>query len=194
VLDNCESVLPDRGGLTVSLMPADDKDAATAIFALCRRLLDADPRTRLVFTTREPMPAPFDHRERERELGALDRTDAIELVSEVMKQNGWTPPKTDPGSDPSEITDLVDAWNRQARALVLLAREVARRGVRATTADLRKLMAELEQKHLGDRENSLYASVELSMRRLSPESRQQIQVLGVCQGGVHLPILGMLTG
>jgi len=69
---------------------------------------------------------------------------------------------------------------------VLLAREVARRGVKATTANVRELMADLERKHPGDRENSLYASVELSLRRLSPESRERVKVLGVCHGGVHL--------
>lgn len=127
-------------------------------------------------------------------MGALDRPDAIELVGEVMKQNGWTPPATDPGGTPQEITDLVEAVHCHARALVLLAGEVARRGVKSTTANLRVLMAELERKHPGDRENSLYASVELSLRRLSPESRQHIKVLGVCHGGIHLPILAMLTG
>ena len=80
----------------------------------------------------------------------------------------------------------MEAVNRHARALVLLAREVARRGVRATTGDLRSLMADLQRKHPGDRENSLYASVELSLRRLSTESREHVRVLAVCQGGVHL--------
>ena len=80
-------------------------------------------------------------------MGALERTDAIELVSEVMKRTGWTPPVGDSGSTPHEITELVDAVNRHARALVLLTREVARRGVKATTENLRELMAELERKH-----------------------------------------------
>jgi tetratricopeptide (TPR) repeat protein len=195
VLDNCESVLPERGNPTDRSDPTDlsAPDAATAIFALCQRLLNADSRTRLVFTTREPLPEPFDHRGRERELGALDRNDAIELVSEVMKQNGWTPPADDAGGTPQEITDLVEAVNRHARALVLLAREVARRGVKATTGDLRSLMAHLQRTHPGDRENSLYASVELSLRRLSKESREHVRVLAVCQGGIHLAILVELT-
>ncbi|HEX3551724.1 MAG TPA: CHAT domain-containing protein [Thermoanaerobaculia bacterium] len=190
VIDNCESVLPERGE---PIAPGSE-DASSAIFALCWRLLDAPPRTtRLVFTTREPLPPPFAAGKCERELGALDRNDAIELVSEVMKQNGWTPPG-DTGSTPQEVTDLVEAVNRHARALVLLAREVARRGVQATTGDLRSLMAGLEQKHPGDRENSLYASVELSLRRLSADSRVHVRALAVCQGGVHLEVLEMLTG
>lgn len=188
VLDNCESVLPERTAAS------DSEDASSAIFTLCQRLLEADPHTRLVFTTREPLPAPFDHRGRERELGALDRNDAIELVSEVMKQNGWTPPHDDAGNTPQEITELVEAVHRHARALVLLAREVAHGGVKATTGDLRSLMAHLERKHPGDRENSLYASVELSLRRLAKESREHVRVLAVCQGGVQLDVLEMFSG
>ncbi len=181
VLDNCESVL-------------NAGDALTSLVHLWKHLGEADPRTRLVFTTREPLPAPFNHKGRERELGALDRADAIELVSEVMKQNSWTPPAADPGGTPQEIADLVEAVNCHARALVLLAREVAQRGVKATTENLRTLMADLERKHPGDRENSLYASVELSLHRLKLENRKLISVLAVCQGGVHLAILGILTG
>jgi len=194
VLDNCESVLPERSEPAAAPPAPAAEDSAVAIFNLSRRLLAADPRTRLIFTTREPLPAPFDAAGRERELGALDRRDAIELVSEVMKQNGWTPPDDEAGSTPQEITDLVEAVNRHARALVLLAREVARRGVKATTGDLRALMAGLECKHPGDRENSLFASVELSLRRLSEDSREHVRALGVCQGGVHLGVLEEFTG
>jgi len=69
---------------------------------------------------------------------------------------------------------------------VLLAREVARQGVRSTTANLHRLMADLEQKHPGDRENSLYASIELSLRRLPAEMREQIKPLGLFHSGVHV--------
>jgi tetratricopeptide (TPR) repeat protein len=194
VVDNCESVLPERGGPVVAPGPGDARDVSAEIFDLCRRLLEADPRTRVVFTSRELLPAPFDHPGRVRELGALDQTDAVELVGEVMKLNGWMPPGHDSGDTPEQISDLVEAVNRHARALVLLAGEVARGGVKATTDDLRALMAHLEQQHPGDRENSLYASVELSLRRLTAESRQQVRALAVCHGGVHLVILSMLTG
>jgi tetratricopeptide (TPR) repeat protein len=190
VVDNCESVLPEQAQVDVA---PDAPDVSSAIFAMCRRLVEADPRTRLIFTTRESLPAPFDNPRLQLELRALGSRDAIELVGEVMKQNGWTPPSDDTG-DSQEITDLVDAVNRHARALVLLAGEVARGGVKATTEDLRSLMAQLEHQHPGDRENSLYASVELSLRRLSTESRQHVRALAVCYGGVNLGILGPLAG
>ncbi len=191
VLDNCESVLPEREEPAAA---PPGEDAARVILSLCQRLLEADPRARLIFTTREPLPPPFADARRELELGALGREDAIELVSEVMKQNGWTPPADDAGSTPQEIEDLVEAVHRHARALVLLAKEIARGGVKATTGDLRSLMADLDRKHPGDRENSLYASVALSLRRLSSASREHVRALAVCQGGVYLGVLRVLTG
>jgi len=180
---------PPEGGT-----PNTTPDAITELFALCRKLLDADPATRIVFTSRESLPAPFDNKRREIALGALSRTDAIALVAEVMKQEGLIPKSEDPGGDPQEITDLVEAVNRHARALVLLAREVARTGVRATTENLHQLMAELDKKYPGNRENSLYASVELSLRRLSPETRAQIKPLAVFHGGAQINVLGLMLG
>jgi tetratricopeptide (TPR) repeat protein len=138
------------------------------------------------------LPAPFHHKQREVGLGALSRADAVELVCEVLRQEGRAPKHDDAGNTPQEITDLVEAVNRHARALTLLAREISRGGVRATTENLRQLMAELHRRHPNDRENSLYASVELSLRRLPLAWREQVRVLGVFQGGVHLGVLQMM--
>jgi tetratricopeptide (TPR) repeat protein len=167
----------------VSLAAAPIKE----LFALCSQLLAASPATRLLFTTREALPAPFD--QHAIGLGALSRADAIALVGQVLAQAGLTPKADDPGGTPQEISDLVEAVDRHARALVLLAREVARRGVRATTDNLRALMADLQRKHPGDRENSLYASVELSLRCLPPDIRERVRGLGVFYGGAHLNIM-----
>jgi tetratricopeptide (TPR) repeat protein len=188
VLDNLESVLPAFGVQSLAAAPIEE------LFALAQTLLDADPATRILFTSREALPAPFDHRRRAIEIGALTQDDAVELVSQVMAQEGWTPPQSDAGETAAEIIDLVEAVNRHARALVLLAREVARQGVRATTANLRALMAELERKHPGQRENSLYASVELSLRRLPAGMREQIKGLAVFQGGAHVVVMAQVLG
>ena len=189
VLDNLESVLPDAEG------PAPPGAAPVEeLFGLCQALLGAHGATRLAFTSREPLPAPFDHGRRDRPLGALTRNDAVKLVEQVMARAGWEPPEADPGATPQEITDLVEAVNRHPRALVLLAREVARRGVRATTENLHGLMRELHQKHPDDRERSLFASVELSLRRLPAAMRQQVRGLAVFHGGAHLSALAHVLG
>ena len=189
VLDNLESVLPDQTG-----QQPPGAAPLPELFDLCRKLLDASPATRIVFTTREPLPEPFDRRGNEVALGALAREDAVALVGEVLKQEGLTPKVDDPGGDPKEITDLVEAVDRHARALVLLARELARGGVRATTDNLRRLMADLDRKHPGDRENSLYASLELSLRRLPPATREQLTPLAVFHGGAQLDVLMQMLG
>ena len=189
VLDNLESVLPDREGhLPAGAAPVEE------LLNLCRSLLDASPATRLVFTTRESLPAPFDDRRREIYLGALAREDAVRLVGEVMKGEGHEPKEDDPGREPREVAELVESVGRHARALVLLAGEVARRGVRATTENLRGLMEGLHERFPGARENSLYASVELSLRRLPPQSRERVKALAAFHGGAHLAVLGQVLG
>jgi hypothetical protein len=178
VLDNLESVLPDsEGRLPAGAAPVEE------LLGLCRNLLEAGPKTRLVFTTREPLPAPFDDRRREISVGALAPEDAVRLVGEVMKREGQEPKAEDTGGEPQEVVELVEAVGRHARALTLLAGEVARQGVRATTENLRRLMERLHERFPGDRENSLYASVELSLQRLPAESREKVKVLAAFHGG-----------
>lgn len=188
VLDNFESLLPSADATETSTIAESREE----ILKLAQDLLNADPSTRIIFTSREPLPSPFDHTRRDVPLGALDRTDAIALVSEVMKQEGLEPKADDPGGTPKEIEELVDAVNCHARALELLARELAKQGVRATTENLSRLMAELDHRHPGNRQNSLYASIELSLRRLPPEMREQARALAVFHGGAHLMVLDHL--
>ena len=152
------------------------------IFRLCQNLLAAADRTRLVFTSREALPAPFDHPRRVAKLGELDRGDAIELVMQVLKEAGDEAKHDALGNVPQHVSELVETVGGHARALTLLAR-VAGEGVRATTGNIRALLEEQERKHPGDRENSLYASVALSLRRLPPPLRAQCRALGVFHGG-----------
>lgn len=184
VLDNLESVLPDSTG-----QPPPAAAPIKDLFNLCNRLIDADDATRLLFTTREPLPAPFDDRRRAVSLGRLSKEDAVELVSQAMARAGLEPSPADPGSTPEDITELVTAVDGHARALVLLVGQIAETGVRATTADLQKLMARMHKRHPDDRERSLYASVELSLRRLPPEMREQVKALAVFHGGAHMHVV-----
>jgi tetratricopeptide (TPR) repeat protein len=184
VLDNMESVLPDATGK----LPEGVATIAE-LLRLCEALRDAHPATRLLFTSREALPPPFNHPRQTVRLSTLDRNDAIELVSQVLAQAGLSPHPNDPGQTPQEIIDLVEAVNCHPHALVLFAPDVSRLGVKATTNDLQQVMATLDQQHPGDRENSLYASVELSLRRLPAALRQQAQALAVFHGGAHPLVL-----
>jgi len=186
VFDNMESVLPDHTGIN----PAGAADV-TELLELGQRLLAASNRCRLIFTSRERLPKPFAADLNTVELRRLSEDEAIKLVEQVMAQNGWQPPASDNASTPQEVTELVDTVNRHPRALVLLAREVAA-GVRATTENVARLMAKLEAQNPKDRENSLYASVALSLNRLPPEVREPVNRLAVFHGGGQLAIMAMV--
>jgi len=171
VIDNMESLLADTTN-------------KQAVLDMLARLTEA----KLLFTTREALPEPFHHKAREIELGELSLNDAKSLVMQVMNNEGLSLRHDDAGNTPQEVDNLVQSVGCHARALVLLARELAQRGVIATTANVREIMEDLERRYPGQRENSLFASVELSLQRLSPVIRQQIVGLAVFQGGGYYQI------
>jgi tetratricopeptide (TPR) repeat protein len=111
-----------------------------------------------------------------------------------MKREGLELKATDAGGDRQEVVELVDAVGCHARSLVLLAREVARQGVKASTENLLRIMAELHEKFPRDRDNSLYASVELSMSRLPLSAREKIKSLAAVHGGVHVDVFKKILG
>jgi tetratricopeptide (TPR) repeat protein len=159
VIDNVESILasgPDE------------------ILRLCAKLAGTG-ETRVVFTTREALPEPFAGNELR--IGRLDRDTAIRLLGNLLPHA--------PQSDETEqdLENLVEAVGGHARSLVLIAREVGAAGVRHATQNLVPVLRAIEAKNPGDRENSLLASAELSLRRLPPEIRQAIRPLSVFQGG-----------
>uniref|UniRef100_UPI004057466C CHAT domain-containing protein n=1 Tax=Candidatus Electrothrix sp. TaxID=2170559 RepID=UPI004057466C len=188
LFDNMESVLPDHAGQK----PASAADV-DELLDLCRKLAAAAPDCRLLFTSREALPSPFAGIKNRVELGRLDRYEAIKLVEQVMALHGWEPPVDDSATTPEEIDELVETVNCHPRALVLLAREAVN-GVRVTAESATELMARLEAANPGDRENSLYASVELSLRRLPPEMREQVKGLAVFHGGGSLVVMKMVLG
>jgi tetratricopeptide (TPR) repeat protein len=192
VMDNMESILlpPYLLDETPKALTEDARRELDAILKLCARL-QTKGDTRLLFTSREMLPAPFEAERHRRELHQLDREDAVKLVERVLNAAGG-----DAGapSDAAreEIEQLVEAVNCHARTLALLAPALRRRGVEATRASLVELMAEMEQKFPGSREQSVFASVELSLQRLSATNRERARVLGVFHGGVDLYALRVM--
>lgn len=169
VIDNVESIL-------------DDKKALEEILELCGTLGKAG-QTRLIFTTREVLPAPFA--DNVLQIGRLDPDSAIRLVGNVL------PKAPAAGASQEDLERLVEAVGGHARSLVLIAREVGAVGVRHATENLREVMRSIEAKHPGERENSLLASAELSLRRLPEEIRQLIRPLSVFRGGGGLGAIGL---
>jgi tetratricopeptide (TPR) repeat protein len=206
VIDNMESVLLPPYLDTPELLSEEAALELQAILALAERLLRAG-ETRLVFTSREALPAPFDATRQRWELRQLGKADAVALIERSLAAGeGSGAQGAGAGAAAlearrEEIEALVAAVQGHARTLALLAPELRRRGVAATQAALVELMEQMQQQvaHLPAddprrREQSLFASVELSLRRLSAANRERARVLGVFHGGVDLDALRWMTG
>jgi tetratricopeptide (TPR) repeat protein len=204
VIDNMESVLLPPYLESPELLSEEAALELQEILALAQRLLRAG-ETRLVFTSREALPAPFDAQRQRWELRQLGKADAVALIERSLAA-GEGNDVTGAGATAlearrEEIEALVDAVQGHARTLALLAPELRRRGVAATQAALVELMEKMEQRVAQlpaddprRREQSLFASVELSLRRLSGANRERVRVLGVFHGGVQLGVLQTMTG
>jgi tetratricopeptide (TPR) repeat protein len=188
VLDNMESILVPPYIERPEALSEEAGHALAAILGLCQRL-NGQGDTRLIFTSREALPAPFDGELNRRELHQLAREDAVKLVERVLNQEA-AGTATDAAAE--AIEQLVDAVHCHARTLALLAPSLRSRGVDATQKSLVELMAEMERRFPGSREKSVYASVELSLRRMSPENRERAKVLGVFHGAVQLDVLRVM--
>ena len=188
VVDNLESILQPAylAADTPDALAEDNRRDLKAILALCERL-NRLGETRLVFTSREALPPPFDGEINLRELHRLHRLDAVRLIQRVVSESSATASVAD--VELAAIEELVEAVHGHARTLALLAPALQRLGVTATREALVELMADMDRRFPGQREKSLFASVELSLRRLSPEARQRLRVLGVFHGGVELNAL-----
>jgi tetratricopeptide (TPR) repeat protein len=179
VFDNMESILPSMQGLMTV-----DPQIIQDVVQLSQHVLNIGS-TRILFTSREPLPPPFDKQSQTCHLGRLSTTDAIQLVKEAMKQAQLMPKEMPDGSPDPDVERLVTSVNCHARSLVLLAPHVHKLGVDQTGDALNQLMAELHAQYPDDRERSLYASVELSLRRLPEDVRQAVDLLAVFHGGVN---------
>jgi tetratricopeptide (TPR) repeat protein len=192
VMDNMESVLlpPFMVEETPEALSEEAGEELKAILALCERLLKVSD-TRLIFTSREPLPTPFDAERNRRELLQLDREDAVKLVERVLNAVGGDAGASSDAAR-EEIEQLVDAVNCHARTLALLAPALRSHGVEGTRESLVQLMADMEKQFPGSREKSVFASVELSLRRMSAVNRGRALVFGVFQGAVDLDVLAMM--
>jgi len=90
--------------------------------------------------------------------------------------------------------ELIEAVRGHAASLVLLAPQLPDLDMSRLTAELHRLMAEMEAKHPNERERSLFASVALSVNRLPKEMLQDVQALAVFQGGAQLWVWSQVLG
>lgn len=186
VIDSMESILLPPYVETSEVLSEEAQRELMAVLALCARLQKTG-ETRLVFTSREAMVAPFDAKRRGRELHRLDSEDAVKLVERALNAETENGAGLDAARE--SIEALVDAVHGHARTLALLAPSLRSQGVDATRESLVELMNAMEKKFPGSREHSLFASVELSLRRMSLASREKVRALGVFFGAIDLDVL-----
>ncbi|MBL8052289.1 MAG: tetratricopeptide repeat protein [Nitrospira sp.] len=190
VVDNMESILLPPYLETPELLSEEADRELKTVLALCERLVKVGD-TRLVFTSREALPAPFDASRHRRELHQLDREDAVKLIERVLNVAGGDGGGVNEATR-EQIEQLVETVHCHARTLTLLAPVLRSRGVEATRASLAELMVEMEKKFPGSREQSVFASVELSLRRMSEVNRGRARVLGLFHGGFHLGVFRLM--
>jgi CHAT domain len=188
VVDNMESILLPPYVETPEALSEEAGRELKAILAVCERLLTVGD-TRIVFTNREALPAPSNADRHRRELHRLDREDAVKLVERALNADNGAGAGATLDAARESIEALVDAVHGHARTLALLAPSIRGRGVDATRGALVELIAAMEKQFHGSREHSLFASVELSLRRMSSANRDKARVLGVFHGGVDLDVL-----
>lgn len=190
VVDNMENILLPPFITAPQLLSEEAQRELTAILDLCARL-NRIGQSRILFTSREALPAPFDGQRQRIELHQLARDDAVKLVERVLNEDGQVAGSAADAAT-EVIEELVEAVHCHARTLALLAPALRSRGVNHTRAALVELMTEMERTFPGSREQSLFASLELSLRRLSPDNRERVKVLGVFHGGVDLDVLRIM--
>jgi tetratricopeptide (TPR) repeat protein len=195
VMDNMESILlpPYLAQTTPDALSEEAQAQLHTVLALCQRLLHVGA-TRLIFTSREALPAPFAAPDQRHELQRLSRIDAVALIERSLRQSG-RPTADDHASQRSQreqIEDLVEAVHGHARTLALLGPSLRRHGVAASHRALEALMQDMALRFPGSREQSLFASVELSLQRLSPANRERANALAAFHGSVDLNVLRIL--
>lgn len=189
VIDNLESLLPPPEDAPAAEKAVFDEDLLQGVLDLAVALSEAGD-SRVVLTCREAVgDGRFAEGPETRvvKVGGLSTREGVALVGEVCRIQGVLPEGVLPEADTKvlePLTELVEAVQGHARSLVLLPPLLRERGVEAVSRDLHALMAELERRHPGERERSLYASVRLSLDRLPRRWRERLPRLGVLRGGV----------
>lgn len=154
------------------------------ILDLVRSLQRNSLITRIIFTSYEPLPPPYTGHIHFIE--SLEENAAIAMLAGILNQSGLTPLATDSGRTQQELINLVQAVNCHPQALFLIAPELARHGVRAVTAKLRTIIAELQRLLINDKDYGIYAALILSLRAISFKSQSFIQVFVYFQGVASL--------
>lgn len=186
IIDDMQSVLQSPF-IETEVPKQEAAEELKAILALCEQLLRSGD-TRVIFTSREALPEPFDAQVHRRELHQLDRKDGVKLIERLLNATTDNTGTTNEAAR-EEIEELVEAVHCHACTLALLAPSLRERDVATTRQSIVELMADMEKRFRGNREKSVFASVELSLSRMSKANRTRATMLSVFHGAVNLDML-----
>ena len=196
VLDNMESILPPPYLETDPALLEQSAQELQAILALAQRLLRIG-NTRLIFTSREALPAPFAAIANATNtslclaLSHLALGDAVKLIESAIGHQAHGAGEAGK-AEVEQIEELAHTVHCHARTLALLAPNLRTQGVVATQAGLLVLMEQMERDFPGEREKSVFASVALSLARLSADNQQRVLALALFHGAVDLDVLRVM--
>ena len=154
-----------------------------------KQLLDGWPDLRLLGLGRIGPPS-FAPPWTETILSPLSESDAITLIGQTLIAAREMPPNTDSGESFRQLRDVAALAGGHPGALRRLAHEIGVLGVGAALKQLQSLRTELLRLHGDDPQWPLYLSLELTLRRLSSQDREQLTVLAFCREGINRIALG----
>lgn len=188
VWDNFESTLPAFGGEELGYDAAIRGEVQVIFEEWCR----PGGLGRLLVTSRVQeigLAAP------QMELHRLSADAGITLIVRVLESRGLSLHQQQArGITSSFLRELGDRLSWHALSLELVAPSLARVEPRRALAELSGLLATASQVATEQRNNSLAASLEFSLRHLGQETRAALPALRLFVGGAHVEVMKCVVG
>lgn len=128
-------------------------------------------------------------------LGELNRVEGLMLLVGYLDRLGFgRRQREERGWTGEELEPLVVRTGGHPLALELLAPQVAKLGPEPVLEELAKLLARAEQESPEGRNRSLKASIDFSIRHLSPEARAALPAVALLAGGCPEPMARDVIG
>jgi tetratricopeptide (TPR) repeat protein len=176
VWDNFESALPAfQAGEAVPLYGDEDR---AEIYALFASWMEEDPGAGRLLVTCRPeetgFPGAFPV-----ELERLAQPEALSLLRRVMEAAGVTPPHAG-----EALLGLLEALDMHPLSIELVGPHLRTMTPEQIVGDFGELWDSFQGEPEEGRNRSLRASLEFSLKRLTPEAREAASWLGLFRGGV----------
>lgn len=177
VWDNFESVLPTfQKGEAVPLYGDEER---AAIYKLYESWMAEDKALGRLLVTCRPGETTGLSGACKVELAGLARADALLLLYEVMQRA-----EVRAAYDRDELSALLETVDMHPLSIELVGPHLRDMKPRAIMTDFNKLLDKFAGEAKEDRNRSLKASIEFSLKRLSAGAREAVRWLGLFQGGV----------